>query len=67
MNSKFNIQTRRRCSHDSPRLPPRWPPPLAGCEMGLKLAGVPVAGSGVAAAMDHLASHADTPMLKAAA
>ncbi len=40
---------------------------LAGCEMGLKLAGVPVAGSGIAAAMDYLASHADTPILKAAA
>jgi alanine-glyoxylate transaminase / serine-glyoxylate transaminase / serine-pyruvate transaminase len=29
---------------------------LAGCEMGLKLAGVPVAASGVAAAMDSLMS-----------
>jgi alanine-glyoxylate transaminase/serine-glyoxylate transaminase/serine-pyruvate transaminase len=31
---------------------------LAGCEMGLKLAGVPLAGSGVQAAMDHFAAHA---------
>jgi alanine-glyoxylate transaminase/serine-glyoxylate transaminase/serine-pyruvate transaminase len=31
---------------------------LAGCEMGLKLFGVPLAGSGVAAAMDHFAVHA---------
>ena len=30
---------------------------LAGCEMGLKLAGVRLAGSGVQAAMDHFASH----------
>jgi alanine-glyoxylate transaminase/serine-glyoxylate transaminase/serine-pyruvate transaminase len=30
---------------------------LAGVEMGLKLAGVPVATSGVQAAMDHFASH----------
>lgn len=30
---------------------------LAGVEMGLKLAGVPLAGSGVAAAMEHFASH----------
>ncbi len=28
---------------------------LSGCEMGLKLAGVPLAGSGVVAAMEHLA------------
>ena len=27
---------------------------LSGCEMGLKIAGVPLAGSGVAAALDHL-------------
>ncbi|WP_432260960.1 pyridoxal-phosphate-dependent aminotransferase family protein [Cupriavidus sp. TMH.W2] len=40
---------------------------LAGCEMGLKLAGVPVAGSGIVAAMDYLAAHADMPVLKAAA
>jgi alanine-glyoxylate transaminase/serine-glyoxylate transaminase/serine-pyruvate transaminase len=30
---------------------------LAGCEMGLKLAGVKLAGSGVQAAMDHFAGH----------
>ncbi|MBB1629925.1 alanine--glyoxylate aminotransferase family protein [Cupriavidus sp. UME77] len=40
---------------------------LSGCEMGLKLAGVPVADSGVVAAMEYLASHADGPVLKAAA
>jgi alanine-glyoxylate transaminase/serine-glyoxylate transaminase/serine-pyruvate transaminase len=40
---------------------------LAGCEMGLKISGVPLAGSGVTAAMDYLASHTDTPVLKAAA
>lgn len=31
---------------------------LSGCEMGLKLAGVKLAGSGVLAAMDHFSSHA---------
>ena len=31
---------------------------LGGCEMGLKLAGVKVAGSGVMAAMDYFSSHA---------
>jgi alanine-glyoxylate transaminase/serine-glyoxylate transaminase/serine-pyruvate transaminase len=31
---------------------------VAGCEMGLKLAGVALAGSGVNAAMDHFAHHA---------
>lgn len=31
---------------------------LAGCEMGLKLAGVPLAGSGVQAAMTYFAEHA---------
>ncbi|MDR2214498.1 MAG: aminotransferase class V-fold PLP-dependent enzyme [Nevskiaceae bacterium] len=31
---------------------------LAGCEMGLKLAGVALAGSGVQAAMDYFAAHA---------
>jgi hypothetical protein len=31
---------------------------LAGCEMGLKLAGVRLAGSGVQAAMEHFARHA---------
>jgi alanine-glyoxylate transaminase/serine-glyoxylate transaminase/serine-pyruvate transaminase len=30
---------------------------VAGCEMGLKLAGVALAGSGVQAAMEHFASH----------
>jgi alanine-glyoxylate transaminase / serine-glyoxylate transaminase / serine-pyruvate transaminase len=30
---------------------------LAGCEMGLKLAGVRIAGSGVNAAMDYFSSH----------
>jgi len=30
---------------------------VAGCEMGLKLAGVKLAGSGVAAIMDHFAEH----------
>ncbi len=30
---------------------------LSGCEMGLKLAGVKLAGSGVLAAMDHFAAH----------
>ncbi len=40
---------------------------LAGCEMGLQRAGVPLAGSGVAAAMASLAAHAGKPVLKAAA
>ncbi|NMM07083.1 aminotransferase class V-fold PLP-dependent enzyme [Polaromonas sp.] len=31
---------------------------LSGCEMGLKLSGVKLAGSGVLAAMDHFSSHA---------
>ncbi|MDP3760733.1 MAG: aminotransferase class V-fold PLP-dependent enzyme [Ramlibacter sp.] len=40
---------------------------LAGCEMGLKLAGVKLAGSGVQAAMEFFASHpARVPMPKAA-
>ena len=40
---------------------------LAGCEMGLKLAGVKLAGSGVQAAMDYFSSHAAVvPMRKAA-
>jgi alanine-glyoxylate transaminase/serine-glyoxylate transaminase/serine-pyruvate transaminase len=40
---------------------------LAGCEMGLKLAGVNLAGSGVQAAMDYFSSHAATVLsLKAA-
>ncbi|HEY3597912.1 MAG TPA: aminotransferase class V-fold PLP-dependent enzyme [Paraburkholderia sp.] len=40
---------------------------LSGCEMGLKLAGVALKSSGVAAAMDYLTSHAAKPSLKAAA
>ena len=40
---------------------------LAGCEMGLKLAGIPLAGSGVQAAMDYFSSHtAAVPLKKAA-
>ena len=40
---------------------------LAGCEMGLKLAGVKLAGSGVQAAMDYFSSHAAVvPQRKAA-
>jgi alanine-glyoxylate transaminase/serine-glyoxylate transaminase/serine-pyruvate transaminase len=39
---------------------------LTGCEMGLKLAGVPLAGSGVLAAMDVLAAPKKKPELKAA-
>jgi alanine-glyoxylate transaminase / serine-glyoxylate transaminase / serine-pyruvate transaminase len=40
---------------------------LAGCEMGLKLAGVKLAASGVQSAMDFFASHpARVPMQKAA-
>ncbi len=40
---------------------------LAGCEMGLKLAGVKLAGSGVQAAMDHFSAHAAVvPQQKAA-
>jgi alanine-glyoxylate transaminase/serine-glyoxylate transaminase/serine-pyruvate transaminase len=30
---------------------------VAGCEMGLKLAGVALQGSGVQAIMDHFSSH----------
>jgi alanine-glyoxylate transaminase/serine-glyoxylate transaminase/serine-pyruvate transaminase len=40
---------------------------LSGCEMGLKLAGVSLKGSGVTAAMDYLTSHVAKPALKAAA
>ena len=40
---------------------------LAGCEMGLKLAGVKLAGSGVLAAMDYFASHSVAVPLKKAA
>ena len=40
---------------------------LSGCEMGLKLAGVKLAGSGVQAAMNYFSSHAAAvPMRKAA-
>lgn len=39
---------------------------LAGCEMGLKLAGVPLAGSGVLAAMDALTARQNLAALKAA-
>ena len=38
---------------------------IAGCEMGLRLSGVALAGSGVQAAMDYFASHA-APAGKAA-
>ena len=40
---------------------------LSGCEMGLRLSGVKLAGSGVAAAMDHFASHPAPALLKQAA
>ncbi|HSW07959.1 pyridoxal-phosphate-dependent aminotransferase family protein [Aquabacterium sp.] len=40
---------------------------LAGCEMGMKLAGVPLAGSGVQAAMDFFAAHPAPAALQAAA
>jgi alanine-glyoxylate transaminase/serine-glyoxylate transaminase/serine-pyruvate transaminase len=40
---------------------------MAGCEMGLKLAGVKLAGSGVQATMDYFASHAAQVELKKAA
>lgn len=40
---------------------------LSGCEMGLKLSGVALKGSGVTAAMDYLTSHLAKPALKAAA
>jgi alanine-glyoxylate transaminase / serine-glyoxylate transaminase / serine-pyruvate transaminase len=40
---------------------------LAGCEMGMKLSGIKLAGSGVAAAMDHFASHAAPKPLQQAA
>jgi alanine-glyoxylate transaminase/serine-glyoxylate transaminase/serine-pyruvate transaminase len=40
---------------------------VAGVEMGLKLAGVKLAGSGVEATMNHFASHASPSALKAAA
>jgi len=37
---------------------------LSGCEMGLKLSGVPVANSGVVAAMDYLASNSTSNLIK---
>lgn len=40
---------------------------VAGVEMGLKLAGVKLAGSGVQAAMEHFASHPQGSALRAAA
>jgi alanine-glyoxylate transaminase/serine-glyoxylate transaminase/serine-pyruvate transaminase len=40
---------------------------LSGCEMGLKLAGIKLAGSGVLAAMDHFSSHAVAAPLREAA
>jgi len=40
---------------------------LAGCEMGLELAGVPLAASGVGEAMAFLTSQAKANTLKAAA
>jgi alanine-glyoxylate transaminase / serine-glyoxylate transaminase / serine-pyruvate transaminase len=40
---------------------------LAGCEMGLKLAGVPLAASGLPAAMEWLTAEAQRAGLKAAA
>jgi alanine-glyoxylate transaminase/serine-glyoxylate transaminase/serine-pyruvate transaminase len=40
---------------------------LSGCEMGLKLAGVNLAGSGVQAAMDYFSSHAPAQLLRKAA
>jgi alanine-glyoxylate transaminase/serine-glyoxylate transaminase/serine-pyruvate transaminase len=40
---------------------------LAGVEMGLRLCGVALAGSGVQAAMDHFASHPQHKSLKVAA
>ncbi|WP_250529677.1 aminotransferase class V-fold PLP-dependent enzyme [Caballeronia sp. ATUFL_F1_KS4A] len=40
---------------------------LTGCEMGLKLSGIALKDSGVAAAMNYLTSHVAKPALKAAA
>ncbi|MES2977947.1 MAG: aminotransferase class V-fold PLP-dependent enzyme [Pseudomonadota bacterium] len=40
---------------------------VAGCEMGLKLAGAKLAGSGVQAAMDHFSQHAAVVPLRKAA
>ena len=40
---------------------------LSGCEMGLRLAGVKLAGSGVQAAMDYFSSHASAVQMRKAA
>ena len=40
---------------------------LSGCEMGLKLAGVKLTGSGVQAAMDYFSSHASAVQVRKAA
>jgi alanine-glyoxylate transaminase/serine-glyoxylate transaminase/serine-pyruvate transaminase len=40
---------------------------MAGCEMGLKLAGIALAGSGVQASMDYFANHTSQAALKKAA
>ncbi|MEO8935481.1 MAG: aminotransferase class V-fold PLP-dependent enzyme [Burkholderiaceae bacterium] len=40
---------------------------MAGCEMGLKLSGIALAGSGVQATMDYFASHTAQTLLKKAA
>jgi alanine-glyoxylate transaminase / serine-glyoxylate transaminase / serine-pyruvate transaminase len=40
---------------------------LCGCEMGMKLAGIKLAGSGVQAAMDYFSAHAAPTALKKAA
>ena len=40
---------------------------VAGVEMGMKLAGIKLAGSGVHATMDHFASHAAPSALRQAA
>jgi alanine-glyoxylate transaminase/serine-glyoxylate transaminase/serine-pyruvate transaminase len=40
---------------------------LSGCEMGMQLAGLKLAGSGVGAAMDYLVRHVAKPSLKVAA
>ena len=37
---------------------------LSGCEMGLKLSGIPVAKSGVVAAMEYLASNSTSKLIK---
>lgn len=37
---------------------------LSGCEMGLKLSGMPVANSGVVVAMDYLATNSTSKLLK---